>query len=104
MALGTRFQVLEAEPEAPKPKPTPSPTSEPRESAALAVTLLVLETFSKRVAAWLGGHTLPLTAFAIGVYLWLQVMAAPSINQLIGLGIYSVFALLVLLIRSQRNG
>jgi hypothetical protein len=62
----------------------------------------VIEALNKRVVAWLAGHTLPLTALGIAVYLWIRVMADPSPYQLIGLGLYSVFALLVLLIRSRH--
>jgi len=89
---------------APPPAPTAPTSTEPKESAALAVAVLVLQALSARVTAWLAGHTLPLVALAIAIYLWTKVMADPTPYQLIGLGLYAAFALIILLIRSARHG
>ena len=101
MATKTRFAILED----PRPELTertaPTP-SEPQESAALAVAVLVLQALSTRVTAWLAGHTLPLVSLGIAVFLWVRVMDDPTPNQLVGLGLYATFALLVLLLRSAR--
>lgn len=75
--------------------------SDPKESAALAVAVLVLQALSARVTAWLAGHTLPLVAFGTVLLLWLQVIHDPTVYQLVGIGLYSLFALLILLIRSR---
>lgn len=70
----------------------------------MAVAVLVLQVLSQRVVAWLAGHTLPLVALGVAVYLWTKVMDHPDSMQLIGLGMYGIFALLILLIRSARHG
>lgn len=64
----------------------------------------MLRILSQRLLLWLGDHTLPFIVLGTGVWLWMRVMADPSVLQLVGLGLYAVFSLLVVIVRSARRG
>lgn len=78
-------------------RPAPSPSSEPGESI-VGLILTLLSLLNKRVVSFFG-HLLPLIALASGFILWWKVLPEPSPNQLIGLGGYATFMLLILWVR-----
>lgn len=89
---------------APTSSPAPAPTAAPPVPAATnefraKLIMLIMEALSERLMLWLGRHTLPLVMLAIGYALWRGVIGEPSANQLVGLGLYAAFSLLMLLIR-----
>lgn len=63
----------------------------------------MLRVFSQRLMLWLGNHTLPLIVLGMGLYLWQQAMTSPSVLQLVGLGLFGAFSLLLILIRGVRK-
>ena len=106
MALQSRLQILATEPEptgvvqplmsSPAPSQT-SPTSD-RGNPVVELLLLALRLLSTRTIV-LANHLLPVVGISMAFYLWLQVLHEPSILQLVGLGAFGAFFLLLMLVR-----
>lgn len=83
--------------------PTPSlSTAKDTNSAIVAVLFLALKVLSERTVS-LAAALFPLIGLSLGFYLWLQVLAEPSILQLVGLGLFAAFFLLMLLVRPRHG-
>jgi hypothetical protein len=82
------------------PTGTPKPNNEGNAEALLGVVELGLKVLSQRAVAF-AGHLLPLFALGSGFYLWLTVLGSPSVLQLVGLGIYSLFMLTLIWMRRK---
>lgn len=61
---------------------------------------LGLAILSQRTVA-VAGHLIPLFAIGSGFTLWWAVKENPSINQLVGLGLYGLFMLAILALRKK---
>lgn len=78
----------------PPPAPQVAPTTNDRDDddLTLQVVGLALRLISERLVAISSGF-FPLVALGTGFVLWLKIMASPSVSQLVGLGLYSLFML-----------
>lgn len=95
-----RIQILQQE-EIEETELAPPQTSDAAEKGLgllLTATLVALNVLNKRAINALG-HAIPLLALGVGLFLWSRVMSDPNTYQLIGLGIYSAFALALIWIR-----
>lgn len=99
--MKSRFQVLTDETAPPIPAPAaPTRDDDPETGArsALAFCVLALRVLSLR-SVQLAGHLLPLFALGTGFALWWRVLPEPTSPQLVGLGLYGAFMLLLILAR-----
>jgi hypothetical protein len=96
--LNTRLTAVgepeTTEPAAPQPPPPPSPL--------LGLLILTLKTLSQRTLIALTACA-DLGMVASAFVLWWSVMEAPTVLQLVGVGMYGVFILAVLWRRHARG-
>ena len=90
--------IVEPETEAETAQPTTQAASEAqREWEAVRKALALL---SHRVVAAMG-HWLSFIVVLIAAALWWRVMDAPNTYQLVGLGLYGVFALAIVVVKGR---
>ena len=82
-------------------QPPAPPKKDPLEEAALQMIMLGLKTLSQRVIVALSDLFTLLTCVSAFV-LWQDVLPNPNSFQLVGLGLYGMFLLLLHLVR-KRN-
>ena len=104
-----KFEVVASEnlnPELTPPAPAHIPTvNAPAREAVVAVEAkeilgLMLKVLSQR-AILLGHILMPVIALVLGFLLTLHILDNPTPNQLVAVGIYGIFALLLILVRKK---
>lgn len=70
------------------------------ENAAMSMILLGLKTLSQRTIVALGDLFTTLTCIS-AFWLWYSVLPAPNAYQLVGVGLYGLFILLLHIIRRK---
>lgn len=64
----------------------------------ISLLILALRALGERSINFVG-HLIPVIGLGMGFVLWYRVLPEPSVLQLVGLGIYSVFVLAMIAIK-----
>ena len=85
---------------APTTASPPSEASDRAQVSAVEFLSLLLSVLSQRTVAALG-HVFPIIVLASGFALWWRILPDPSDHQLIGVGLYAIFMLLILVVKRR---
>ena len=90
-------------PSSPVPPPRPSPTVA-EQQAATGILMLALRALSQRAVVAVG-HLFVLFTAASAWWLWMTTLPQPTVQQLVGLGLYGllILALNYLVLSRTRN-